>query len=300
MSASSLWVTCGIVTQLRASARPADLLDPRERDPLDLAVLLEVDLRPRRDLEPGARRPARRARLSLRRLLDVVLRDPALAARPLTPAPDPPRARAPGGGPTGSRRPVRPRSTGGRRAAGSPLRAARSRRRRAGCGVSRSASRLRLPSPTPSPAPRRAAASSVAIATFDGHQHRCPRRPCRPTLTRISATLPANGAGTSIVALSDSSVTSGCVLGRPRRPGRDQDLDHGDVGEVADVGDRDFARLGHQETAGSGRVRVDLVRARSRPATTDAVTSPSAASAESAATATWWRSTSKNRRRCLR
>ena len=66
-----------------------------------------------------------------------------------------------------------------------------------------------------------------------------------------SATVPAKGDGTSIVALSDSSVTRACVLADLVALG-DQDLDHRDVVEVADVGDLDFRRVSHQETAGSG------------------------------------------------
>ena len=64
--------------------RAADLLDARERLALDLAEALEVDLRPRGEVQARAPRstapPARRfARL---RLADVLLGDPALAAGP--------------------------------------------------------------------------------------------------------------------------------------------------------------------------------------------------------------------------
>src|SRR3954471_47137 len=88
--------------------RAADLLDPRQRDALDLAELREVDLRPRQQPEPrafgagGRGRRLRRARAAaLRRRLDVRLLDPALAAGALHRrevdaelAREPPRARA--------------------------------------------------------------------------------------------------------------------------------------------------------------------------------------------------------------
>ena len=54
--------------------------------------------------------------------------------------------------------------------------------------------------------------------------------------------MPADGAGTSIVALSDSSVTSGSST-ETLVAGRDVDLDHGDVVEVPDVRDATSASL---------------------------------------------------------
>ena len=60
-----------------------------------------------------------------------------------------------------------------------------------------------------------------------------------PTLTLTSLTVPAAGEGTSIVALSDSSVTSeSSAFDDVAR--LDEDLDDRDVLEVADVGDLDL------------------------------------------------------------
>ena len=61
-----------------------------------------------------------------------------------------------------------------------------------------------------------------------------------PSLTLTSLTVPGNGDGTSTVALSDSSVTSGASLATTS-PGLDEDLDDRDVLEVPDVGDRNVA-----------------------------------------------------------
>ena len=55
-------------------------------------------------------------------------------------------------------------------------------------------------------------------------------------------TVPAAGAGTSMVALSVSRVSSGSSA-LTSSPGRDMHLDHRDVLEVADVGDLDLDRL---------------------------------------------------------
>ena len=59
MSASSCWVTCGIITQFRARFAARDLLDARERLRLDRPVLREVDLGPGREVEPDARAAGR-------------------------------------------------------------------------------------------------------------------------------------------------------------------------------------------------------------------------------------------------
>ncbi len=65
-----------------------------------------------------------------------------------------------------------------------------------------------------------------------------------PTLTFSSLTTPSTGDGTSIVALSDSSVTSeSSALHRVAR--LHQHLDDRHVLEVADVGDLDFDVVGH-------------------------------------------------------
>ena len=80
-------------------------------------------------------------------------------------------------------------------------------------------------------------------------------------------------------------------------PGLDEDLDDRDVGEVADVGDRDLS-IAHRSAlmpapapAGPGSMLVALDRAW----TVAGSTAPSAASALQRGDATWWRSTSKKR-----
>ena len=73
---------------------------------------------------------------------------------------------------------------------------------------------------------------------------RLPIETVSPTSTFSSLTTPAAGEGTSIVALSDSSVIS-ASSGATSSPGGDEDLDHRDVGEVADVRDLD---LDHSST----------------------------------------------------
>ena len=60
-----------------------------------------------------------------------------------------------------------------------------------------------------------------------------------PTLIRTAQTVPAAGAGTSIVALSASSVISGSSAATVS-PGCHMDLDDGYIVEVADVGDLDL------------------------------------------------------------
>ena len=65
--------------------------------------------------------------------------------------------------------------------------------------------------------------------------------------------------GTSIVALSDSSVTSGSSA-RDLVARRDEDLDDRDVGEVADVGDLDLERA-HSSTLRRSASTLDQVRA---------------------------------------
>ena len=113
-----------------------------------------------------------------------------------------------------------------------------------------------------------------------------------PTATFSSATTPANGAGTSIVALSDSRTTSGSSSATVW-PALDEDLDDRDVDEVADVRDVDLAP---RPTAATG----PPPRRRSRTWRSPARRPRARPSACSAATTTWWRSTSKNRRRWRR
>ena len=72
----------------------------------------------------------------------------------------------------------------------------------------------------------------------------CPCETLSPTLTLSSLTTPAYGDGTSIVALSVSSViseSSACTLS----PGFDQHLDDRHVLEVADVRHQDFLMSAH-------------------------------------------------------
>ena len=79
-------------------------------------------------------------------------------------------------------------------------------------------------------APRRAASAVVSVRI------RLPSDTLSPTLTFTSFTMPSAGDGTSIVALSDSSVTSASSAFTVS-PGLDQHFDHRHVLEVADVGD---------------------------------------------------------------
>ena len=259
MSASSLCVTCGIWTQLRCSAGPADALDARQGDALDLAELLEVELRPGRELQAAERRAGARRR-RLRRLrrrgrgrLDVGLQDAALAAAALDRRElDAELAREPTHA-----------GAGVEDAVGAPARAAPARRRRPAISSASTGRLLRrggrgegLARPSPDPAPR--------TATRGGS--RCPRRPRHRPTTFTSCTTPSTGEGTSIVALSDSSVTSGSS-GATVSPGGDVDLDDRDVVEVPDVGDLDLGHVGRDVRHGTepGRSVVDLVAARSPP-----------------------------------
>ena len=66
-----------------------------------------------------------------------------------------------------------------------------------------------------------------------------------PTLTLISFTTPSSGDGTSIVALSDSSVIKR-LLGLDRVTRLHQHFDDRHVGEIADVGDLHFDEVGHR------------------------------------------------------
>ena len=137
----------------------------------------------------------------------------------------------------GRRRGRRRCSRPGRRPARAPRRGRRRRSMSAGSGGAASRRRLRARrlggrragavargrSGRPRPA-----ASSSRISE--------PSETVSPTATFSSRTTPAAGEGTSIVALSDSSVISGSS-GRHLVAGLDQHLDDRDVGEVADVGD---------------------------------------------------------------
>ena len=227
--------------------RARDLLDARARPGLDRAELGEVDLRPRGQAqvaEPAAR--ARAGAAAGQRLLheglDVVLEDAALGAGARDRGESTPSSRA-------------KRRTPG-------LRVGRCRRL-VGCGRGRRGRRreqrqAREQAPErarerarASPAPcGRGGSARVAAGVGDRRSCRGRRRPSvsrpqragltlSPTLTRISFTMPADGDGTSIVALSLSSVTQRVVL-LHRVARLDQHLDDRHVLEVADVGDLHF------------------------------------------------------------
>ncbi len=85
----------------------------------------------------------------------------------------------------------------------------------------------------PRPSPRRRPPSSTTIGV--------PSLTLSLTETRTSFTVPASGEGTSIVALSDSSVTQR-LLDLDLVALRDVDLDDGDLVEVADVWNLDLAQ----------------------------------------------------------
>ena len=101
MSASSLWVTCGIITQLRARFGAAIRLIREQLDALDLAELREVDRRPRRQVEPE---PGPRRRTPEPAPLFDAASTSSLVIRPLRPVPlhlrevDPQLARQPAHG----------------------------------------------------------------------------------------------------------------------------------------------------------------------------------------------------------
>ena len=94
-----------------------------------------------------------------------------------------------------------------------------------------------------------AGASGTAPSAGAGASSRIsePSETVSPTATLSSATVPARGAGMSIVALSDSSVMSGSSAATSS-PARDQHLDDRHVGEVADVGDLHLDEIGHQSS----------------------------------------------------
>ena len=225
MSASSCWVTCGIVVQLLTRFGPESFL------------IRESSTRSVRSpgAACGARRGARGA--SPDRLLEVLLGDPPLAAGALDRArgrsPSRARAGARPGWRTAARR-RRPRGLGRRPADGSGA---------SSVAASASASTAVSTAPGVRRAPwtsRRAPSrgrGAVAAARPRSSSSSVPCATLSPTLTLSSCTTPANGAGTSIVALSDSSVTSGSSSATVS-PGGDQHLDHGYVVEVPDVGDR--------------------------------------------------------------
>ena len=189
MSASSWWVTCGIITQLRARFGAADLLDPRRA----------ARARPRRTSRsrpsataarsrPGGRRRRRAAARPARSLAraHVLLGDPALAAGALHAREvDAELAREAAHRRAGvDRRAARPAAPAPGGGAGAAPRA-----RRGGSGAACGA-RLggRLRPAAAAPARRRAAPRSAgpAPSTLDRQRSASPRRPCRRRLTASS------------------------------------------------------------------------------------------------------------------
>ena len=92
-----------------------------------------------------------------------------------------------------------------------------------------------------------AAAAASAASTLTSTE---PLETLSPTRTLTSRTTPPAVAGTSIVAFSDSSVTSGASFVDPLA-GLHEHLDDRDVGEIADVGDGEFEER-HQTVTGLG------------------------------------------------
>ena len=187
MSASSWWVTCGIIDPVARQVRPRDLLDARQRHALDLAELREVDLRPRRQVEPGAGAAGAAAApaAAVACASHVLLGDPALAPAA--------RARSRRSTPQLARQPAHRRArvdrvaAVGRRALGGALAgggACCGRRLRRRLGADRAAHGA------PARRPRSRAASSAApsdgrLGRPGGRRRRpqptraCPPRPCR-------------------------------------------------------------------------------------------------------------------------
>ena len=267
MSASSLWVTCGIITQLRARFG-AEIRWIRERcDPLDLAELREVDRRPRRaDRGPtqaargapqGAAGPDGRARRT-----DWTS---SLMIRPLRPLPvtcvqvdaelarEPPHRRA-GVDRTAAVRLRRGRGAGRVRggaaarlaAGGSASAPPRSRPRRA--PTTRWARRGRRP-PRPAASSPRPASSRVGSSVSSS----LPCETWSPTLTLHLADRPGERrrhVHRRLVGLEREQR----VVDRHRVAGRDEDLDDRDVLEVADVRnfDRDGVGRGAHTVVGIG------------------------------------------------
>ena len=98
------------------------------------------------------------------------------------------------------------------------------------------------------------------------HERRCPGKPCRRPRPATRRRCRPTGAGTSIVALSDSRVTSGSST-VTASPATDVDLDHRHVAEVADVGDRN---LDMRSCCGSSRPFRGEAGGRLRGGRTDA------------------------------
>ena len=207
MSASSLCVTCGTLSQERCRNGPDTFLirdsgwvstGPNlEKSCAGISgIPIPAGAPPARGRAAGAgpRRNASRSSLVIRPFGPV----PVTAARStpssrasrrtLGPACDPAEVAAPGRrGAAPRRRPrgAAPGPAGDGRGGG--------RRRRGPVPAARPATAAAVTAPSPG------SASRIGL----------PSLTWSPTLTRTSATVPADGAGTSMVALSDSRVTSG-------------------------------------------------------------------------------------------
>ena len=202
MSASSLCVTWGTLSQERCRNGPGDLLDPRQGRGLDRPELGEV-------LRGDLRDPDRAGRGRAAAGWAGPFRNPSrssLVIRPFGPG-------------RGDRGQVHAQLPGGAPHRGPGV--------HPGGGVDCHRGVARGPRPVPRaagppgarpPGPRRGAGSccstsdgGVLTAPSPGVSSRMglPSLTSSPTLTRTSATEPATGAGTSMVALSDSRVTSG-------------------------------------------------------------------------------------------
>ena len=129
-----------------------------------------------------------------------------------------------------------------------------------------------------------------------------PSETVSPVVTFSSCTTPPNGEGTSIVALSDSSVTSGSSSATVS-PGETITSMTGTSAKSPMSGTRtsltSAISLAPQTVQGGGVSASTPYFSIACP-TTDRSTAPSSASARSAAIATWWRSTSKKRRSLTR
>ena len=213
MSASSLCVTCGIITQLRASTGP-EIRWIRERCTRSTSPNFEksTDGHGGRSRPNPAGRPQPAPRLGGPRSANLCTS--SLVIRPLRPLPrhlvqvdaelarDPAHRRARIDRATavaGRRRPrsrrPRPRAAGAA-AGGEP------RLRRVGWHAAPARQPRRPASLGRRSARRRRSTATTSAAWFPG-------KPCPRSSRSSSPTVPANGAGTSIVALSDSSVSSG-------------------------------------------------------------------------------------------
>ena len=269
MSASSNCVTCGIITQLRARLAPEIFLirdsgvglDRRRtsRSPASATAAGSSAPAPPALLPAPAHR-ARACERALHERLDVLLEDAALrpAARDAREV-DAELAREL----AHRRRRVRACRRSGR--VSDRLRRRQRRRRasvranvrraRSGCSEARACRRSR----SAASRDRVLAGCDGGVARLAGSAPVCavfsdssgvPSLTRSPTVTRTPSTMPPTGDGTSIVALSDSSVTSAIVrLDDVAR--LDEHLDHRHVREIADVAERALRSSGPRAASSS-------------------------------------------------